>query len=54
MYRTCDLESVEDSNKIVRKNITEKNAVEGLGIQVASLPGSWIVKRVHGFSLFED
>lgn len=54
MYRTCDLVNIDDATKTARKNITERNAVEGLGITVASLPGRWIIKRVHGYSIFED
>lgn len=54
MYRTCDLVSIDDETKTARANISEKNAVEGLGIQLSNLPGRWKIKRVHGYSLFQD
>jgi hypothetical protein len=54
MYRICDLEDINDSKKKLRRNVQEKNAVQGMGIQFSDTPGAWTIKRVHGYSTIAD
>ena len=54
MYRICDLVSLDNPNQKLRRNVTENNAVEGMGIRFSDTAGTWQIKRVHGYSLLAD
>lgn len=54
MYRECELVNLNDSSKTLKRNVSESNAVVGLGIKFSDVSGSWVIKRVHGYSLFSD